>query len=272
MASKQQNTVMIVDGGHLRALLGYPNVPRMTAANIERILHNCVTDDEYLQRIYYYDCSNFIGQFHTLYPGWGGTGKECISLYGNELRKRIKRGSQFHILNQPAKGPELPSVDNVNTAVWIAGERTARILRELALKDLFVVRHGKMSFKYWKKNTKMKGAAYFPEVQQKGVDMLIGLDIATIASTNQAERIIFVANDTDFVPALKFARRTGRKVGVVIIDLPGGSPISPDLKMNSDYCREVAWPKDLELFKGKTPTAMANAFQKSTEEPTTQST
>jgi uncharacterized LabA/DUF88 family protein len=47
------------------------------------------------------------------------------------------------------------------------------------------------------------------EVRQKGVDMRIGLDIASMAYKKQVDQIILVAGDSDFVPAAKLARREG---------------------------------------------------------------
>ena len=46
-------------------------------------------------------------------------------------------------------------------------------------------------------------------LRQKGVDMKIGLDIATITLKGQANTIILVSGDSDFVPAAKLARREG---------------------------------------------------------------
>lgn len=46
-------------------------------------------------------------------------------------------------------------------------------------------------------------------VTQKGVDMRIGVDIATVSLKMQANRIILIAGDADFVPAAKLARREG---------------------------------------------------------------
>ncbi len=45
--------------------------------------------------------------------------------------------------------------------------------------------------------------------QQKGVDMKIGLDIASLAYRKQVDQIILIAGDSDFVPAAKQARRAG---------------------------------------------------------------
>ena len=50
---------------------------------------------------------------------------------------------------------------------------------------------------------------FSPALRQKGVDMRIGLDIATITLKRQAEIIILVSGDADFVPAAKLARREG---------------------------------------------------------------
>jgi len=44
---------------------------------------------------------------------------------------------------------------------------------------------------------------------QKGVDMKVGLDIATLAFKEQVQQIILIAGDSDFVPAAKFARKEG---------------------------------------------------------------
>ena len=46
-------------------------------------------------------------------------------------------------------------------------------------------------------------------LRQKGVDMRIGLDIASITLKKQADTIILVSGDSDFVSAAKLARREG---------------------------------------------------------------
>ncbi|WP_425044648.1 NYN domain-containing protein [Primorskyibacter sp. S87] len=50
-----------------------------------------------------------------------------------------------------------------------------------------------------------------PTFRQKAVDMRIGLDIASITLKRQADIIVLVAGDSDFVPAAKLARREGVK-------------------------------------------------------------
>lgn len=46
-------------------------------------------------------------------------------------------------------------------------------------------------------------------VTQKGVDMRIGLDIASLCHKGLVDQIILIAGDSDFVPAAKYARREG---------------------------------------------------------------
>lgn len=47
------------------------------------------------------------------------------------------------------------------------------------------------------------------DFRQKGVDMKIGLDIASLAYKKLVDQIVLIAGDSDFVPAAKLARREG---------------------------------------------------------------
>lgn len=67
-------------------------------------------------------------------------------------------------------------------------------------------------------------------IEQKGVDMCIGLDIASLAYKKLVRRIILVAGDADFVPAAKLARREGIDF---ILD-PMWQPVAPDLHEHID--------------------------------------
>lgn len=72
-------------------------------------------------------------------------------------------------------------------------------------------------------------------LRQKGVDMKIGLDIASLAIKKQAEKIILIANDSDFVPAIKFAKQEG-----VIVQLdPLWRHVPRDLSPHIDLLRSV---------------------------------
>lgn len=62
-------------------------------------------------------------------------------------------------------------------------------------------------------------------LEQKGVDMRIGVDISSLAFKRQVDRIILISGDSDFVPAAKQARREGIDF---ILD-PMGAHISDEL-------------------------------------------
>lgn len=47
------------------------------------------------------------------------------------------------------------------------------------------------------------------ELMQKGVDMRLGLDIASLAESDVVNQIVMISGDSDFVPATKLARRAG---------------------------------------------------------------
>ena len=70
-------------------------------------------------------------------------------------------------------------------------------------------------------------------LEQKGVDMKIGLDIASLAYKKQVEQIVLISGDSDFVPAAKLARREGIDF---ILD-PLGATIKPSLNEHIDGLR-----------------------------------
>jgi hypothetical protein len=74
---------------------------------------------------------------------------------------------------------------------------------------------------------------FLPAFRQKAVDMRIGVDIAAIALKRQADTIILVAADADFVPAAKLARREGVRV---VLD-PLWRSVAPDLFEHIDGLR-----------------------------------
>lgn len=67
-------------------------------------------------------------------------------------------------------------------------------------------------------------------LDQKGVDMKIGLDIASMAYKKQVDQMILISGDSDFVPAAKLARREGIDF---ILD-PMWNPIKDNLSEHID--------------------------------------
>ena len=68
------------------------------------------------------------------------------------------------------------------------------------------------------------------DIRQKGVDMRIGLDMASMTLKRQVDTIILVTGDSDFIPAAKLARREGAEV---ILDSMG-QKVSAELRENVD--------------------------------------
>ncbi len=62
-------------------------------------------------------------------------------------------------------------------------------------------------------------------MEQKGVDMKIGIDIASLAFKRQVDQIVLISGDSDFVPAAKLARREGIDF---VLD-PLGATVKPNL-------------------------------------------
>jgi uncharacterized LabA/DUF88 family protein len=68
--------------------------------------------------------------------------------------------------------------------------------------------------------------------EQKGVDMRIGLDMATLSANRSIDLIALVTNDTDCIPAMKHARRAGLQMALAVV--PGNRP-APELLAHSDF-------------------------------------
>jgi uncharacterized LabA/DUF88 family protein len=118
-------------------------------------------------------------------------------------------------------------------------------LKTLAQKDLFAVRLGVLKFRGFKPKkipiaTAPTDADFAPDFEQKGVDMRIGLDIASYSANRIVDRIILLSNDTDCIPAMKHGRKAGLQV--VLATFPN-SRVAPELLEHCDYKRAVAWPE-----------------------------
>ena len=94
-------------------------------------------------------------------------------------------------------------------------------------------------------------------IDQKGVDMRIGVDIASVSIKKQVERIILISGDSDFVPAAKLARREG----VDFILDPMRNPIKEDLFEHIDGMRTKA-PK-LPIVKNEANEGIQNDCENS---------
>ena len=122
----------------------------------------------------------------------------------------------------------------------------AGFIRDLRRFPHVAVRLGKTAFRGWRikpyvlKNSAAEAAITAPDlkpdIQQKGVDMRIGLDIAALSLKKFVDAVVLVSGDSDFVPVLKFARTEGRQTFLFTL----GRPIKEELRAHSDVCIESA--------------------------------
>jgi uncharacterized LabA/DUF88 family protein len=138
-------------------------------------------------------------------------------------------------------------------SIDFAGATVARLreafLDQLGQMDLVALRCGEARPRGWKLSKDYLhqlgtgdirppvAADYELRFEQKGVDMRIGIDVATLALNRYVDRIIVVTNDTDLIPALKVARRHG--VQVVIAQIGSFNP-HHDLIEDADFKRVYA--------------------------------
>jgi uncharacterized LabA/DUF88 family protein len=96
-------------------------------------------------------------------------------------------------------------------------------------------------------------ADFVYDVRQKGTDMRIGIDIASVAYKKQADQMVLVAGDADFVPAAKLARREGIDF---ILD-PMWGVIADDLHEHIDGLRSTCPRPILTRVEPSAPAVLA---------------
>lgn len=141
---------------------------------------------------------------------------------------------------------------------------TKELFNKLAPRDYIALRKGELLFQGWKikhetveklKNKKsddiepLVDEDFEPEFIQKGVDIKIGLDVAWLASKKIVDRVIMVCADSDFVPAMKFARKEGIQVVLIKVGLQG---LKSSLLEHSDLIRQFYYDRDTENWVIKT--------------------
>ena len=65
--------------------------------------------------------------------------------------------------------------------------------------------------------------------------MRIGPDIASLTLKKQVEIIVLVTGDSDFVPAMKFARREGAQLFLVAL----GNPVTDEVREHADLMLDL---------------------------------
>lgn len=181
---------IMIDGGFYRqrAYKLYGNVDaKKRAAELESYCKEHLNDkneNRELYRIYYYDCPPVNKKvFHPLLKTDVDLSKTPLNAWMNTFLEELKRKRKFCLrLGTLAEEQAEYNIRTEVTRKILNGEKTIESLSE---------------------------ADFELSVTQKGVDMKIGVDIASLAYKKQVDQIILISGDSDFVPAAKLARREG---------------------------------------------------------------
>lgn len=200
---------ILVDGGFIKKKLSNRQKPIPSIddiqAEFERIRNHSKLDGLSLLRIYFYDAPP-------------ATGK----------------------LTNPIDG------SNVDLASHPAYNANQALHQSLELSPDVALRQGEISVNGWalgnvamKSLTKygtrqLRAEDFVPSIEQKGVDLRIGLDIARLSLRQLVDTIVVITGDSDMIPAFKFARREGVRI---FLDHMGHG-IKRELKVHADYVFE----------------------------------
>lgn len=154
---------------------------------------------------------------------------------------------------KPATGRLVHPISGVetnlaNTEVF---RRNQSYLDRLELSENVALRLGELSANGWKlkrsslQDPDIGSRCLSPDdlvmdLEQKGVDLRIGLDIARLSLGRLVHTIVVVTGDSDLVPAFKFARREG--VRVVLSHM--GHGVKRELRAHTDAVLEEMADRD----------------------------
>ncbi|MCF6221566.1 MAG: NYN domain-containing protein [Robiginitomaculum sp.] len=143
-------------------------------------------EDALLYRVFYYDARPFAdAQKSPIDNRRINFSQTSEAKFRNALFSELRKQQKFALrLGQVIK----------DSGWQISPEATKKLLRKEITIDHLVTRDVKIG------------------LRQKGVDMRMGIDIASVAFKKQASTIILVTADSDFVPASKLARREGVEI------------------------------------------------------------
>jgi uncharacterized LabA/DUF88 family protein len=215
------STALFVDAGFFlkRFTHVYPTRDRRDPLIVARALHGMALDhlsqrDEAsrreLYRIFVYDCAPLVKKAH--FP----ISKTAVDFSKSET---AQFRSAFHTELKCLRKVALRLGRLQDGGGW-----------KLKPSTLAAILRGDRAF------TTVQDQDFEYDVRQKGTDMKIGLDIASVAYKRQVDQIVLVAGDADFVPAAKLARREGIDF---ILD-PMWSSISSDLHEHVDGLRSTS--------------------------------
>lgn len=175
--------------------------------------HKHVGNNNILYRIFYYDCHPLEKKFHNPISKRSidfSKSAECI--FRKELFEALKRKRKVALRLGIVKDNKQWQIHPEKVKELLSGECK---IEDLTEEDVYL------------------------NMRQKGIDMKIGVDIASLSLKKFVDTIVLFSGDADFVPAAKLARREG----VDFILDPMYANVDPQLFEHIDGMKNVAPPR-----------------------------
>ena len=207
-------TAILVDGGFYRqrakALFG-SKTPKERADELNQYCYKHLSDkyeNRFLYRIFYYDCPPSGKNVYNPITKMNDCLKHSEEYsWMNDFLDELKHHRKFAL--------RLGRLSENQLHYFLTPEATKKLLNgNISIDDLT------------QSDLRLN-------IEQKGVDMRIGVDISSLTFKKQVDQIILISGDSDFVPAAKQARREGIDF---ILD-PMGAHIKDDLFEHIDGIR-----------------------------------
>lgn len=198
---------VLVDGGYLRAVATKAQY-FYSPDFIEKVALSCYDPaQEFLYRIFYYDCPPYHGD---------------LTLPVSQQKLQLRGSPQWLI--------------------------------DLSRREYFAVRLGVVKFRGFAlrrlpppADRPLEDNDFRPVFEQKGVDMRMGIDIASLCEKRLVDRLIVLSGDTDIIPAVKHARKSGLQV---VLALLPDERLTGDLFSHADLRRQIFWPEGAQRLAG----------------------
>lgn len=199
-------TAILVDGGFYRQRAHYLNGAKSPKERADELNAYCMRhlqnkyEHRQLYRIFYYDCPPSAKNVYNPLTGRSeNLGKSDLYSWMNDFLNELKHHRKFAL--------RLGSLSENQLYYKISQDATKKLLSKAkTIEDL-------------------EQSDLELNMEQKGVDMRIGIDISSLSYKRLINQIILISGDSDFVPAAKHARREGIDF---ILD-PMGAHIKDDL-------------------------------------------
>ena len=201
---------VLIDGAFFlkRFFYQYDKFHAMTAEQVAEALYNMAHDhvrkNDILYRIFYYDClpltktvCNPVSHKNISY------GKSGVYKFKHDLIECLKKKRKLALRMGELK----------DHSIW---HLKPKLLKDLLDKRISI--------------DDIHEDDVYLELKQQGIDMKIGVDIASMTFKKLVDKIVLFAGDSDFVPAAKLARREGIDF---VLD-PMNAMIDPSLNEHID--------------------------------------